>query len=527
MSANELPPLIEALRESARYPDSAARVELVETHISWVLLTGEFAYKIKKPVNLGFLDFSTLQARRHYCEEELRLNRRTAPELYVAVVPITGTPREPEIAGAGAAIEYAVKMRQFDQDRLLDRVAKRGELAAGEVDALAQAVAGFHSRIDAAPAASEFGNPGHVLAPAMQNFEQLDSLLGGAEDLAASSELRNWTRSSYAALAGFIARRKREGYVRECHGDLHLGNIALLQGRPVPFDCIEFNEELRWIDVMSEIAFLIMDLHDHRLSGLAASCLNAYLEATGDYAGLRVLRFYSVYRAMVRAKIACIRAHQGGLDALQTARLLEEMRGYLALARKLALSGRRALVITHGLSGSGKTTVASLIAEAGGAVRIRSDVERKRLHGMAPDARMRAAPDEGLYSASATRATYERLAALALDILDADYPVIVDAAFLRFEERERFRAIARERRVPYVIAACTAPDAVLRSRVAARERAGTDASEATLAVLERQFEGSEKLQAEELPHAVAFDTGADAGSLSAAIKAVTGAFPAP
>ena len=512
--------MIEELRDPARYPDSAARVELAETHISWVLLTGSFAYKIKKPVNLGFLDFSTLEARRHYCEEELRLNRRTAPELYVAVVPISGTSREPAIGGAGAAIEYAVKMRQFDQNRLLDRVAKRGELSYEHVDALARTVAEFHSRIDAAPAASEFGNPEHVLAPAMQNFDQLAALIKETGDLAAISELRNWTRSSYAALAGFLARRKREGYVRECHGDLHLGNIALLQGRPVPFDCIEFNEELRWIDVMSEIAFLVMDLHDHRLPGLAASCLNAYLEATGDYAGLRVLRFYSVYRAMVRAKIACIRAHQSGLAAGAAARLLDEMRGYLVLARDLALSGRRALVITHGLSGSGKTTVASLIAESTGAVRIRSDVERKRLHGMAGQARAREGLGEGLYSAAATRATYERLAALAGEILDADYPVIVDAAFLKREERARFHAIAKERRVPYVTAACRAPDAVLRNRVAARERAGTDASDATLAVLERQFEFSEKLQAEELTFAVAFDTGADAGSLAAALDAL-------
>ena len=517
MSAAELPPLIEALRDPARYPQPGERVELVETHISWVLLTGRFAYKIKKPVDLGFLDFSTLDARRHFCEEELRLNRRTAPELYCAVVPITGSPSDPAVGGAGKPIEYAVQMRQFDQSRLLDRVAKRGELAADQVDALAHALALFHSRIDAAAAGSAFGNPEHVLAPAMQNFEQLESLVTGAEDLAAISALRNWTRSRYAALSEFIALRKREGRVRECHGDLHLGNIALLDHRPVPFDCIEFNAELRWIDVMSEIAFLVMDLHDHRLPGLAARCLNAYLEATGDYAGLRVLRFYCVYRAMVRAKIACIRAHQGGLAAGDMARLLDEMRGYLALARDLALPGRRALIIAHGLSGSGKSTVAQLVAASSAAVRVRSDVERKRLHGMAPDARTRDAPDAGLYSAAATRATYERLAAIALDALDADYPVIVDAAFLKKHERLRFHELARERGVPFLIACCDAPERLLRSRLAGRERAGRDASDATIAVLERQLRDWEALQTDELPFAVRFDTAADADSLAAAL----------
>jgi predicted kinase len=274
----------------------------------------------------------------------------------------------------------------------------------------------------------------------------------------------------------------------------------------VAFDCIEFNDDFRWIDVMSEVAFLVMDLLDHRLPSLAWRCLNRYLEATGDYDGLAVLRFYLVYRAMVRGKIACMRAHQTGLDAAEQARLAGEYRGYLALARELAGSERPAIVLMHGLSGSGKTTVAQGLLEALGAVRVRSDVERKRLHGMEALARTHEALDAGAYAQAATRLTYDRLATVARAIVDAGFPAIVDAAFLRRTDRDAFRALAHELRVPFAIATCEAPEAVLRERVAARERLGADASEATLAVLERQLATQQPLGAEELPDLIRVDT---------------------
>jgi hypothetical protein len=510
--------LIAALRDPARYPHAVGRVELLQTHISCILLAGDYAYKIKKPVSLGFLDFGTLAARRRYCEEELRLNRRTAPALYLDVLAIGGSAAAP-VLGGGAAIEYALRMRRFGQDALLDRMARRGALAPRHIDALALGLAAFHARIERAGAGAEYGSPQRILAPALQNFEQMLPLAAAKADSALLARLRDWSAREYAALAAAFAARKRDGWVRECHGDLHLGNIALLGGVPTPFDGIEFNPDFRWIDVMNEIAFLVMDLLDHGLPRLAFRFLNAYLECTGDYAGVRVLRFYLVYRALVRAKVSGMRAHQAGTAARESRAAQREYRRQLRLAERLATPAHAALVIMHGLSGSGKTTIAQELAEALGALRLRSDVERKRLHGLGAQARSGSAPDAGLYAPEASRRTYARLAELARALLAAGYPVIVDAAFLKREQRERFAALARAAGARFLIASCAAAPATLRARLAAREREARDASEAGLAVLERQFAAAEPLAPEEAAHALIIDAGHGAGAPEAAALA--------
>ena len=497
--------LIAALRQPARYAHAVERVELLQTHISCVLLAGDYAYKIKKPVNLGFLDFSTLAARRHYCEEELRLNRRTAPGLYLDVLAIGGSESAPVIGGGGAPIEYALRMHRFEQDDLLDRMARRGALVPAHIDALARGLAAFHAGIERAGAGQEFGSPQRILAPALQNFEQMLPLVSVKADIAQLARLRDWTAREHAALEPVFAARKRDGWVRECHGDLHLGNIALLEGVPTPFDGIEFNPDFRWIDVMNEVAFLLMDLLDHRLPRLAFRFLNAYLESTGDYAGLRVLRFYLVYRALVRAKVSCLRAHQAGMAAREKSEIEHEYRRHLHLAERLAARAHAALLIMHGLSGSGKTTIAQGLLEALGAVRLRSDVERKRLLGLAAEARSGSGLDAGLYAPGASERTYAHLAALARALLAARYAVIVDAAFLKRAERERFAGLAREAGASFLIAACAAPAATLRARVSARERAARDASEAGLAVLELQFATAEPLAADEAAHTMYID----------------------
>jgi uncharacterized protein len=498
--------LIDALARPACYPYPVERVEVLQTHISYVLLAGEYAYKIKKPVNLGFLDFSTLEARRRFCDEELRLNRRTAPDLYLATVPITGSGSSPVLDGDGPAIEYAVKMRRFAQDALLDRVARRGELTAPLADAIARKLAAFHASVAVAGPGTQFGTPDHVMAPARANFDHIERLVGDSPDVAQLERLRASTEREGKRLAAWFAERKRGGFVRECHGDLHLGNIALIGGEPTPFDCIEFNADLRWIDVMNEVAFLVMDLADHHLPGLAIRCLNTYLETTGDHAGLAVLRFYMVYRAMVRAKIACIRAHQSALRGKAKTAVEAEYRGYLRLAEDLAHGGKAALILTHGLSASGKTTVGGVLAERIGAIRLRSDVERKRLFGLDAKARTASALRGGIYAPDASRRTYARLADLARGALSAGWPVIVDATFLRDAERAAFRSLARELAVSVAFVSCTAPDAELRARILARERAGTDASEAGLAVLAAQRDAIEPASQEEARETVVVDT---------------------
>ena len=504
LSLGEYPSaLVAALRNPALYPHPVQRIELIETHISWVLLTGAYAYKIKKPVNLGFLDFTTLAARRHFCAEELRLNRRLAPDIYLEVVPITGTPRSPALAGSGPAIEYAVKMREFTQSALLDVALARGEAGPEIIGQLARDLADFHARLAPQKTAADPAASATALAPARENFEHILPLLETPDDVAVLADVQDWTLREYAARAAQFRQRCTEGCVRECHGDLHLGNIVLIDGRAIAFDCVEFSPALRWIDVMSEVAFLMMDLEAHACRDLAFEFLNTYLETSGDYAGVALLPFFIVYRAVVRAKINLIRAAQAGATAARRRHARAAYQRYIRLAAAHTGTPRGAVIITHGLSGSGKTTLTQPLPAALGAVRIRSDVERKRLHGLPTLARTGAATGSGIYAGDATAHTYERLLRHARSVVAAGIPVIVDAAFLKHAQRAAFHALARELDVPFAIVNVAAAHATLRARVAARTARGTDASEATVPVVEAQIASCEALTADEMRHTVA------------------------
>jgi len=493
--ADALPPLLEALRDPACYPHAVDRVELVETHISWVLLAGDRAYKIKKPVDLGFVDFGTLPRRRHYCEEEVRLNRRLAASLYQDVVPITGSEREPAVAGKGDAIEWAVEMARFDREQELDRVVERGALTAGLVERLADDVAGFHAAVPAAGADDDHGSVPAVRASVLDTLAGLEPCLAEGSHTARIGRIRAWAEERLEALAPALASRRREGFVRECHGDMHLANMVLVDGRIVPFDCIEFNEEFRWIDVMSEIAFLLMDLDHRGHSEHGRHFLDRYLERTGDCAGLAVLRLYLGYRALVRAKVACIRHEQAAEGEDHGA--MEDLRAHLALAEAYASRPARGrIVLTHGLSASGKSWLAGRLVAHGDAVRIRSDVERKRLHG-----------GRGVYTAEATERTYERLAGLACAVVRAGWSALVDATFLERARRERMRALAAALDVPIVILDVHADDAVLERRLIERARSRDRTSDADTAVLRMQRESAEPLSADERSVTVSVDTG--------------------
>lgn len=484
--AETLPPLIGTLLDASRYPHSAERVDLVETHASWVLLAGEFAYKIKKPITLPFLDYGTLERREACCRAELDLNRRLAPDLYLDVAAIGGSPLQPRI-GELPAIEWAVRMRRFAESGRLDHMAAGGELQPGHLSQLAATLCAFHQAAAIASPDSRFGAPELVLAAARENFVELRQLLPEAGQ-APVEALAAWTEAEFARRAENFAARKSGGFVREGHGDLHLGNLVLIDDRVTPFDCIEFNEDFRWNDPASEIAFVWIDLLDHGQPGLAAWFLNVWLETGGDFEALRVLRFYAVYRAVVRAKIAALRAGQE--DAAQAAAEFGAARAYLDLALKIAAPPALTLAITCGLSGSGKTTASSArlldtrLEAAGSIVRLRSDVERKRLFGLAPLEHSDSAPDGGIYTTEATTRTYARLRQLAGELLAAGWPVIVDAAFLKRAERDSFAALATELGIGFKILTTQAPTAELRRRLLARS---DDASEATVAILERQL----------------------------------------
>jgi aminoglycoside phosphotransferase family enzyme/predicted kinase len=421
------------------------------------------------------------------------------------------------VNGAGAAIEYAVRMREFSQEALASRMLARGELTAAHIDALAAEVAAFHGRVDVAPRASALGTPDAALRAAMQNFDQIRPLVTAAADRATLAALHEWTLAEFDARRGAMQQRHDAGFVRECHGDLHLGNIAVLDGAPTIFDCLEFNAELRWIDVASEVAFTVMDLEDRGRPDFGCRFLNAWLEHTGDYAGLAVLRFYLAYRAMVRAKVAALRAKQLASGEAKTA-LVAEYRGYVRLARSYAQPPQPGIILAHGPSGCGKTTLTQSLLELTGAVRIRTDVERKRLHGLTATARSASGLESGLYTPEATERVYRHALAMAEAVASAGRIAIVDATFLKRWQRALFRERAAALGIPFVLVDFTASDATLRARVAARAARGTDASEADVAVLEQQLRTREPIGEDERSGAVGYDAEAplaNAGSPAA------------
>jgi len=501
--------MISALQRPEAYAHPVTDITLFETHISWVLLTGEYAYKIKKPVNFGFLDFSTLEKRHFYCQEEVRLNGRFAPQLYLAVVPIGGTPDAPQMDGAGTALEYAVKMRQFDPQKTFDVLLTQNALSQATIEQTAIMLAGFHQQIAVAEAKSPFGSPASIEQPVQENFAQLKQALVGVKNVQEIREtyesLRQWSRAQHNKLLTAFQQRKQQGFIRECHGDLHLRNIMLWDNQVIPFDGIEFNANLRWIDVMSELAFLLMDLDDHGQASLAQALLNRYLSLTGDYAGLATLRYYQAYRAMVRAKVASLRLGQlSGANA--EADCLAEIRNYIQLAVTYTQPPPAQLIITHGLSGSGKSVLAKQLALNAGLIHLRSDVERKRLFELGETARSDSALNAGIYQAEATTDTYQRLLDLAESCIHSGFPVIVDATFLQREQREHFRSLAQRLDCDFHLLDCLAEPTLLKQRIQQREQQGSDASEATLAVLQQQLNTQQPLDKDELPDTLQVDT---------------------
>ena len=495
--------LISRLNDPACYPHPVDRLQMIETHISYVWLTGPLAYKIKKAVCFEFLDFSTLALRRFYCEEELRLNRRFAPQLYVQVLPIVTRGGRVHVGGEGTVLDYAVQMREFDQSLLFSSLLLRRQLDASQIEQLAQRVAAFHRVAAIASAGQDFGRPAQIAQQMADNFAPIQLLLGDPAQRRSIDFVRDWAEQQSRVLDRAFEERRNHGFIRECHGDLHLRNVALLDGQPTLFDCIEFSASLRWIDIASEVAFIVMDLHAAGRGDLATSYLNAYLAESGDYAGLAILRYYLVYRALVRAKVNALQTlQQRGADTRAVQRN-DQVIDYLRLAQSFCTEARPALLITHGFSGSGKTAISKHLAERIGAIRLRSDVERKRLHGLPAMAGSGSGLTSGLYRTQVTEQTYEHLLCTAATILSAGFSVIVDATFLAYEQRLLFAQWAREANRPYAIIDFQAPLATLRSRL--RQRRG-DASEADAAVLEQQLNMAEPLQPSELPATFAYDS---------------------
>ncbi|MEK1905382.1 MAG: AAA family ATPase [Pseudomonas sp.] len=513
--------LIAALQNPALYPHAVDGFQVIETHISWVLLTGPFAYKIKKPVNFGFLDFTSLDARQHFCGEELRLNQRLTEGLYLEVLPITGSESAPQLGGAGPAIEYVLKMRQFPQSQLLSAVQARGELTPAHIDALAEQIGDFHGRTPAVAADHPLCSPQSIVAPMRQNFEQIRPMLSETADLQQLDALEAWVEASITRLEPLLARRSTAGAIRECHGDIHLGNATLLDGHVVLFDCIEFNEPFRLIDIALDAAFLAMDLEDRGLKALSRRFVSAWLEHSGDYDALELFNLYKSHRALVRAKVALFSlAHQ--TDEQQRSATLSQYRNYANLAESYSAIPSPFLAITTGVSAVGKSHVALRLVEALGAIRLRSDVERKRLFGEQSGSKNDLY--SGIYTQEATQATYQRLHQLAESALHAGFPVVLDAAYLKQAQRSAAWQVAEQNGDPFLILDCQAPQEVIAGWLQQRQSEGSDPSDATLEVIQAQQTNREALSDDELAHSKRVDTH-EAASLDSLIERIRQRLP--
>jgi uncharacterized protein len=494
---------IDALLNGAPYAHAVSDLKLRETHISWVILTGEYAYKIKKCVKLEFLDTTTLAMRHFLCEEELRLNKRLAPDLYLEVVPITQDGSGIHLGGTGAIIDYAVKMKQFDPSQELPALLVRADVTAQEMTRLAERVAEFHRQAALAPDDAGFDYAAQLSNSVLGNVAALLAHLSSLQEFPAMGQLIDWTHDLLHDLHECFRKRQTRGYIRECHGDLHAHNIVRWQGQLTPFDCLEFDPKLRWIDVMNDVAFLVMDLVGHDRRDLACEFLSRYVEKTGDYAGIRLLPFYALYRALVRAMVDALSSEQKPAERLEWKGRLH---GRISTALHFMHPKRPSLIIMHGPSGSGKSWLSERLVPLVAAVRLRSDLERKRLQEaeLAPGADSAISPD--LYTPAHNRRTYARLLKCAESCLLGGVSVIVDAAFLNADDRDRFRSLAERCGASFVILSCIADKAEMARRIASRAQGNADPSEATIAVLENQLQGFVPLRADELAHVIRVDT---------------------
>ena len=485
------PEHLQGLLHPRAYPHPVRAVQLVETHISWILLTGEFAYKIKRPVHYPFVDLRSAERREFLCHEEVRLNRRFACELYLGVSQITSIDGEARMDGSGLVIEHAVKMQQFRREDELDRLLETSRIGPAELAAFGRDLARIHANLPVAEPEQTWGRPAALRALILENVEecaQAATAFGADADVRA---LRTILGERLEAAEHLMSERFAGGRVRECHGDLHMCNIVYQGSRLLAFDCMEFERAFRWIDVADEVAFLLADLDSSRHSQHAQAFLGGYLAHSGDYQACRLLHLYKAHRSLVRAKVT----------ALSTGDDITSMRqrydDYLDCARRCLSPKRPILILMNGLSGSGKTWIARLLAPALGAVHLGSDVERKRLAGLPELARSGSGLEQGLYSLEASTRVYQHLARCAADTLAGGYTTIIDATFHRREDRALFYDLSVELGVSACVVQCEASPEVLRTRVQARHQRGDDPSDADLSVLQWQLSHCEPIQTDE------------------------------
>jgi aminoglycoside phosphotransferase family enzyme/predicted kinase len=489
MTETALPALIQQMLQPEFYPHPVTKpVQLLQTHVSYILLTGDFAYKVKKPVNFGFLDFSTLAKREHFCHEEIRLNQRGAAELYLEVLPITQTGDRYQLNGDGEPVEHLVKMQQFPAGTLFTDLFDQGSLTPDLLIRLAKELAAFHRKGAIDDYIRSFGEVTQIRQAFDENYEQTLAYVGGPQTQQQFDETRQYTDRLFAEKADLFTQRVQQDWIRECHGDVHLRNIALWNDQILLFDCIEFNEPFRFVDTMFDIAYIIMDLDARDCSDLSNIFLNAYIEQMGDWEGLQVLPLYLSRQSYVRAKVTSFLLGDPSIPEAVKQECETTAARYYRLAWEYTRSplGTASenkggtVYLMAGLSGSGKSTAAKLLAQQIGAIVIRSDAVRKHLAGISLDE----SGGAELYSPEMTQKTYDRLLQLGITLATQGYPVILDAKYDRQSLRQPvIQAVKAQPDLKLHIIHCDAPLEVRQSWIAQRQG---DVSDATVDLLPKQ-----------------------------------------
>ena len=500
MTEASVPRLIQQMMQPGFYPHPVKEpIQLIQTHVSYVLLTGDYAYKLKKPVNFGFLDFSTLDKRQHFCAEELRLNQRGASELYLEVLPVTQVENKFQLGGTGQPVEYALKMHSFPQEALCITMFELGLLGETHMEELGRVVAQYHAKAQTNDYIRKFGEVAQVRATIDENYRQTEKYIGGPQTQAQFEETKQYTDGFFEKWSRAFASRIENNWIRECHGDLHLRNICLWQDKILLFDCIEFNEPFRFVDVMYDVAFTVMDLEARQRPDLGNAFLNTYVEQTGDWEGLQVLPLYLSRQAYVRAKVNSILLDDPAVPPAKKEEAASSAAHYYQLAWQYTKPRQGQLILMSGLSGAGKSTIARQLARQLGAIHIRSDAVRKHLGGIPLSER----GGDDLYTAEMSQKTYERLLSLGIILASQGFTVILDAKYDRQQLRMDALNQAEFHQLPLQIVHCTASVEVLRERL--QKRTG-DIADATADLLEAQQAAAEPFTELEQPYVKTFDT---------------------
>ncbi|MGD9206838.1 MAG: AAA family ATPase [Syntrophobacterales bacterium] len=463
-----------ALSDPAFYPHTVRKIEIEETHISKVFLTGDFVYKVKKPVDFGFLDFTSLEKRRHCCKQEVLLNQRLSHQVYLEVAAITLEPGGYGLNGPGEPVEYAVKMRQLPRERTMLELLRRGKLTDTMVQELIQVLATFYEEASRGPRIDDMGSLEIIETNTEEDFDQTEPFVPSIINPDEFSRIHDAVRRFLNNNTDLFQRRLETGYICDCHGDLRLGHIYFLDHNHFPggiqiIDCIEFNNRFRYADVASDLAFLAMDLDYQGFPDVGHRLLAAYAQAVNDPEIFLLIEFYKCYRAHVRCKVECLRQAAGDLPEAETRKTVKKAQSYFDLAYEYAATfSCPTLWIVCGQIASGKSTLAAELANRLDVRVLSSDVTRKKYAGLVPDEPAVAEFGEGIYTPVATAQTYERMLLAAREELFKGKSVIVDATFASRVNRDTFRFLAEEKETNVIFVECRCPHSLLRKRLAKR-----------------------------------------------------------